>query len=148
MLQKRVWASCEIVKFISYWNIDHVLRIRCGELEVMYVPILISGLTTWYVPLFSFNTYSINRTRRPSANLGWLWFASPCCPNSHINATDVPACLRSQERDGFYGITITIVRYSRKGTIRRFANTWKSIYQQSVELIFQPYLPITAARHD
>ena len=47
----------------------------------MHVSILIinSGHTNWYVPLFSFNTYSINRTQRPSANFGRLWFSSPSC---------------------------------------------------------------------
>ena len=101
----------------SYWNLDHVLRIPCGE--VIYVSILISGLTTWYVHLFSFNTCSIIHTWRSSANIGRLWFASPGCPSSYINATDVPTNLRSQ---GFYGIT---PRYFRKGMIRRFVNTWK-----------------------
>jgi hypothetical protein len=37
-------------------NIDHVLRIPSRE--VMHVSIFISGLVTWYVPPFSFNTYS------------------------------------------------------------------------------------------
>ena len=107
----------------SYWNLDHVLRIPCGE--VIYVSILISGLTTWYVHLFSFNTCSINRTWRSFANIGRSWFASPGCPSFYINATDVPTNLRSQE---FYGIT---PRYIRKGMIRRFANTWK-IYLSTI----------------
>ena len=40
-------------------NIDHVLRIPSRE--VMHVSILIGCLTTWYVPLFSINTYSIHK---------------------------------------------------------------------------------------
>jgi hypothetical protein len=95
-------------------NLDHVLWIPSRE--VMHVSILISGLTTWYVSLFSFNTRSINRTQRSSANIGRLWIASPGCPSSHINATDIPTNLRSQEHDGFHGIT---TRYFRKGMIRR-----------------------------
>ena len=126
--------------YSSYWNVDHVLRIPCRE--IMHVSIFISGLTTWYVPLFSFNTCSyIYRTQRSSANIGRLWLTSPSCPGSHINATDVSKNFRSQEYDGFHGIT---PRYFRKGMIRRFVNMKKSNYQQSVELIL-PTLPPTTA---
>jgi hypothetical protein len=40
-------------------NIDHVLRIPSRE--VMHISILISSLIAWYVPLFSFNSYSIHK---------------------------------------------------------------------------------------
>ena len=131
MLQKRVRT------YNSYRNVDHVLWIPCGE--VMYVSILISGLTTWYVLLFSFNTCSINRTWRSSANIGRLWFASPDCLSSYINATDIPTNLRSQEYDGILPLDI-------------FGKVWsdgsltheKSIYQQSVELFFPTSLTTTA----